>query len=225
MRFIGDVHGKFELYRKISGQAERSLQVGDIGLYSFPEHKQVPVRPGHFFFRGNHDNPAVCRRHPSYLGDYGFMEVPNMFWVAGGYSIDHPGNPRVARPRTMGHDWWPDEELDWSHLRGAIRKYGEVKPRIMVSHECPTSFKAPVLSRVDPDRQRKMDALIGGTVTSRTEMALEEMFQTHKPEVWIFGHYHIRVSDNIEGTKIECLGSNFQPEEQLYYDIPELAWS
>ncbi|PWJ12118.1 hypothetical protein [Jannaschia seohaensis] len=103
MRIIGDIHGRRDLYARALAGAKESVQIGDFGMGFIPEEDLAtwPGGPGHKFFRGNHDDPALCRAHPAHLesGPYG-----NLFVVGGGWSIDR-------EYRTPGVTWWPDEEL------------------------------------------------------------------------------------------------------------------
>lgn len=94
MFLIGDVHGKFDRYGEILTGLPCSIQLGDMGIGFglddlFP--KADPTK--HRFLRGNHDNPELCRRHPNYLGDFGFEF--GIFFISGAFSVDR-------HLRTMG---------------------------------------------------------------------------------------------------------------------------
>ena len=100
LTFLGDVHGKFNQIPYHQLGTGLTVCVGDLGI-GFP-NQDPPVIPAHFrFIRGNHDNPEVCRQHPNYLGEYGFLQNPDLFFVGGADSID-------KSHRTPGGDWWPD---------------------------------------------------------------------------------------------------------------------
>lgn len=211
MFFIGDVHGRFKQYRRFvkTMELDSSLQVGDMGIFRIPErHKISSLDPAkHKFFRGNHDNPAACRMSPNYLGDYGYMERLDMFWVAGGYSIDH-------MYRIPGQSWWHDEEIPTWTLNEILGQYKEMAPRIMVTHEAPTIFKDICLTN-----RIKMD------INSRTELALQAMWEAHQPEIWICGHHHRRVTWESKGTRFECLDEFIHGKiEDCYLEIPDLSW-
>jgi hypothetical protein len=70
---IGDIHGRIDEYLKLLASRPpyfRSIALGDMYLGRLGVH--LPELPtGHKFLRGNHDDPALCRAHPNYLGDYG----------------------------------------------------------------------------------------------------------------------------------------------------------
>lgn len=193
---IGDVHGKWDSYydllKTIPG---RSIQIGDMGV----GFSRGPVCPEaqdsrHQWFRGNHDNPPVCRQSPNYLGDWGYLEKDNLFWVAGAFSIDFWA-------RTEGRSWWRDEELSYPELQQAIDFYIAKKPRFVISHDAPSSAVIWMLSAMLVGfRPEKL-----GSADSRTSAALETMLQAHQPEQWIFGHYHIDKSFEWKGTKFTCV--------------------
>lgn len=220
MFFIGDVHGTIPRYLDIITEMlppnAQSLQVGDMGLFTDEKAKQLPVMPSHKFFRGNHDSPQLCQSHPNYLGDYGYMKKQEMFWMAGGYSIDH------AR-RLEGVSKWHDEELGWNVLQTVIEMYADTKPKIVVSHECPSVIKAIQLANayshlppgvMDPKAH----------YVSRTENALQTMFEAHKPDVWVFGHYHFLLDTIEEGTRFIGLGDHRRRKEEQVFELPDVSW-
>src|SRR5687767_13552182 len=98
IRFIGDVHGKFEQYKRLIKDTTNSIQVGDMGVGFLktsgprvgeetgnPPHYAM-VRGNHRFIRGNHDSPAACSRHSQFIKD-GTVEG-NMMFVGGALSVD-----------------------------------------------------------------------------------------------------------------------------------------
>ena len=209
MRFIGDTHGDFNRYKELIQNVPCSLQVGDFGLMRENDLKDIPTDPNHKFFRGNHDNPQLCKVHPCYLSDLVYLEKQEMFVMAGGFSID-------KGKRIIGKDWWEDEELSWGDLYEAINLYTTVKPRIVVSHECPTAIKPAAIGR------SVFNPKI--TYTSRTENALQTMLDAHKPEIWIFGHYHFKLDYVLDGTRFICLADHRQKPEDQVFEIEGLTW-
>ena len=215
-RIIGDIHGKFNEYafynldvgrtRHMGDPVppERSIQVGDfgIGFYTSYWHDMVNdwmmKNPNHRFIRGNHDNPAKCFEMANWIYD-GVVENDVMY-VGGAWSIDHA-------MRTEGLDWWRDEELSVSQFNAIIDIYQNVKPRVMITHDCPTAIAWEMfVSRGDT---------LAGTkqIKTRTGEALQAMWEMHKPEHWIFGHWHNTRDITLLGTKFQCLG------ELEYIDI------
>ena len=41
--------------------------------------------------------------------------------------------------------------------------------------------------------------------SSRTRQALDAMFDIHKPDLWLFGHWHDSQDRNVMGTRFICL--------------------
>jgi hypothetical protein len=221
--FFGDIHGDFKWWEKVRNKCDQSILLGDVGI-GFPSRYRsrkigpshdrksimVPVKGcpitncesfdlNHKFIYGNHDNPGLCIKHPNCLGHYGYLEESGIFFISGGYSID-------VMQRTAYIDWWPDEQLDAFQLTAMTKLFIEKKPRIVVSHECPDVA---------------IYALFGWspkTVDSRQKHALNECWEFHKPEHWIFGHFHDTKSKVLEGTKFRCVGINQRIE------LPDVHW-
>jgi calcineurin-like phosphoesterase family protein len=185
IRFIGDVHGKWSKYRKLIKGVKRSLQVGDFGIgfcnpmtekpYSNPPYDHM-ARGEHYFIRGNHDNPNTCKRHPFWIKDGGSAFGRNdIFCVGGALSIDKDR-------RTEGYDWWHDEELSYAQLCSLMDVYEIVKPKIVVSHECPES----VITKICHTQGKfKYD------IPSVTRRCFDNFLEIHKPDLWIHGHWHL----------------------------------
>lgn len=193
---IGDVHGKTQQYQKMLRQhysGQRTIQIGDMGIgFSGVGLHEMP--PNHKWFRGNHDNPTKCRLNKNYLGDYGYLPEDKLFWLAGAFSIDRAW-------RVEGISWWPDEELSFQELDKAIGLYAQVKPKYVLSHECPARVARSLLDGLmGPYFSAKADCSM-----SRTAQALQAMFEIHQPKEWVFGHYHVDKSFEINGTLFTCV--------------------
>lgn len=200
---IGDAHAKtFNLYR-IQDKTNRSIQLGDYGC-GFVKVIERPKQ--HKFIRGNHDDPAVARAHPNYLGDFGYLPDEKIFYIGGADSIDKD-------MRIYGVDWWVDEELSVEDFDKAIKLYEEIKPPIIISHECPASANTTLLKSLMGD----YFLMKGVLKSSRTCQALQTMLEIHAPNLWVFGHYHINKQFKVEGfkTKFQCLGE-LQTKELNY---------
>lgn len=207
-RLVGDIHGRFTDYDlRVSADVprgsretpppERSIQVGDfgIGFGSLFWHDRVEEfqkkNPQHRFIRGNHDDPARCRKMPGYIED-GTVEGDVMM-IGGAWSIDHAS-------RTEGVSWWRDEEVSGREFDRLLRVYEATKPRVMITHDCPT--------KVAWDMFIASGHSIGGyhQTKTRTGEYLQAMFDTHQPQEWYFGHWHVTRQFELYGTKFQCLG-------------------
>lgn len=178
---IGDIHGDMDGYRELIKNSPKSIQLGDFG-WGFC--KSPTLASTHRAIRGNHDNPAKAKLDPIYLGDFGVYE--GMFFISGAYSIDKAW-------RTPGWDWWDDEELNVQQLMQAIVDCIKLQPKIIITHASPESIKHRVLG----------DSAI--KISSRTEQALEVLFQQYQPEEWYFAHLHKPYQEIVNGTKFRCL--------------------
>lgn len=206
-RFIGDVHGlKYELSLVLDNLPQsitNVIQVGDMGVgfgqgdFWHESLDDMLERVNGRFIRGNHDNPAMCKTMKSWIQD-GVIENDVMF-VGGAWSIDRQW-------RTKDYDWWEDEELSYEGLYLLIQTYNYVQPRVMVTHDCPL----PVSEELFIKRGKSFS---GTQYRTRTGTAFQEMFETHKPALWIFGHWHYDVDEVIDGTRFICLN------ELSYADI------
>lgn len=197
-RLIGDIHGDWHDYQLVAAPIEhKSIQVGDFGIgFSGPywedRTNQFHHSGQHRFIRGNHDKPETCKNDMTgYIAD-GTVENDVMY-VGGAWSIDY-------RYRTEGVDWWRDEEASTVELRQFLDTYAMIKPRVMITHDCPTLAAYYMFIREGKS--------IGGNVQylTRTAETLQAMFEIHQPEEWYFGHWHATKSRVIDGTKFNCLG-------------------
>lgn len=214
---IGDVHGNTDEYVElVKGlDCNLSVQLGDMGL-GFRGISLPALDPKHVFIRGNHDDVAVCRAHPNYLGDYGVIGLtehlmvigdklpPNcvkIFFLGGAYSIDNHWR-RVAQTASNPL-WWPDEELSEDELQKAGTLYLDVKPDIVLSHECPRSANEELLSPLLAKSDYYIEKMV--CADSRTCDWLEKMLALHQPKKWVFGHYHVDRTFTINGTVFQCV--------------------
>lgn len=185
-RIIGDVHGRYGPYHRLLRKAQFTIQVGDFG-FKYATLSTVNVRR-HRVLAGNHDNYDDVGNWPHFLGDYGVYSVPGLgdvFFIRGGLSIDR-------YLRTEGVNWWANEELGMAECYAALAEYIKVKPDFVVSHECPITIVPHVTASLH-------------ILPSRTNQLLEQMFATHQPKRWIFGHYHKSWNGTIDNTHFTCL--------------------
>jgi len=206
-RFIGDVHGyKYELslvLHNLPADVNTVIQVGDMnvgmgqGDFWHESLEEMLIGVNGHFIRGNHDNPAQCREMLPWIKD-GIIQNDVMF-IGGAWSIDYQW-------RTRGVDLFDDEELSYEELHKMIEIYDHVRPKVMVTHDCPLS----VSNKLFIERNKSFS---GVQYKTRTGSAFEEMFKIHKPAMWIFGHWHCDTDEVIDGTRFICLN------ELSYADI------
>jgi hypothetical protein len=197
MLLIGDIHGKWEEYaNKLEiHMPERSVQLGDFGIGFHGEDlarlENVQYAMDNFggdnrYIRGNHDNPQACLEDPRWIHDATFEEDTGIFYLGGAWSIDHG-------LRQEGDNWWADEELSMDALYKAIDVYEAAKPRVVLSHECPED----IIGYMCPWYRQEYP--------SRTRAALGSMWSIHKPDLWVFGHWHTTVTASFDGCQFTCL--------------------
>lgn len=206
IRFIGDVHGKFNAYKRVLADSPHpTIQVGDMGVgfrstdfhkYGAPSANppyDLMVEGNHRFIRGNHDNPEVCAAHTQCYRDGTFDVGRSMMFIGGAFSIDWEW-------RIKDYSWWADEELSTSALQFERDSFAALKPRVMVTHTCPTEIcDRHVAEMIQPGVPSFRFP------PSRTEVALQEMFEAHQPELWVYGHWHRNKDWEVKGTRFVCL--------------------
>ncbi len=197
VRLIGDIHGAWQYYRDYLIDPDMpSVQVGDFG-YGFNSSKDELMlkwqeeNPQQLFIRGNHDDIGQCLLSKSYIPD-GFWDKQNdIMYVGGAWSIDYGF-------RVEDVDWWADEECSTSTFKHIYENYKQVKPRIMITHDAPLNI--PCWTGLLPKEAFQM--------TTRTGLWLQRMLNAHKPDLWVFGHWHQSMDQTTEGTRFVCLNIN-----------------
>ena len=191
MIFIGDIHGKTNEYFELIKNIPESIQLGDFGL-GFKGVSTKPWDNNHKFIRGNHDNPTTCRNHPNYLGDYGITDS-GIFFVGGGYSIDYKWRQIYNYSNPKKQVWWEDEEIAESEFPKILELFEKEKPRIVAAHDAPEFVKAFIVDGNIEDKRRFINRTSDGL--------MPELIKIHKPEIWIFGHYHTSVDCIIDDVR------------------------
>lgn len=203
MRFIGDVHGKFNIYCDIIRDCPTSIQVGDMGV-GFDENPPFDSmsKGKHYFIRGNHDNPEECKKNKYWIKDGSCEFLPDLghtMFIGGADSID-------KAYRIEGLSWWRDEQLSHAEFERIYDKYVTVRPDVMVTHDCPFFiYHYPHLNKV------------WHNADDRTAKAFDFFYHEHKPKLWVFGHHHKSFDMTINGTRFICL------DELEYKDISSLT--
>lgn len=182
MRFIGDVHTKFEQYNKIKNQSEKSFQVGDFG-FGFREVPDI-FRPTDRLILGNHDDPSLGRKCPNHVESG--SEWEGIFAFNGAASSD-----RIHR--IEGRDWWPEEEHSYSEIDQILQKWEDSECDTVVAHDCPTEIYPLIASHHRYDD------------TTITRQALSSLVYIRKPKLFIFGHHHKPFDLVVDGTRFICL--------------------
>jgi len=195
---IGDVHGKFDAYKQIANGSEYSIQLGDMG-FNYSELNTLDSFR-HKFFHGNHDNPNEYNKYPHYLGRFGNANLNGVdfFFVSGAFSVDIMY--RLHGNMNGQKGWWHEEQLTYNEMIECEKLYLETKPDLVITHTAPTKVIRDNFSTFTINRLGFSD-----NFQDHTSGLLQRMFEQHQPKLWVFGHFHRRISDNINGTEFVCL--------------------
>ena len=185
---IGDAHGYYDRYANIARDKDYTLQIGDLGFKYACLEGLDPER--HKIVAGNHDNYDILPNFPHYLGDWGNVSLggTEFFFLRGAYSIDRDS-------RTIGMNWWSQEEITIESFMEARTFYRELKPKIVITHTCPESL-APAF--LNPRYSHRVHV-------TKTGWMLDELFNIHQPQLWVFGHFHVSKTIMEGRTRFTCL--------------------
>jgi len=210
VRLIGDIHGSWRHYKQhILEGCESSVQVGDFGFgFNGPADQHMldwqSKNPQHRFIRGNHDDIVACEQSLSYIKDGSVLLEHRAMCIGGAWSVDYAF-------RKEGQSWWPDEECSHEQFDNFSRTYLQDRPRVMITHEAPMQIP-------------KWHKFIEGNIqTTRTGLRLGQMWHQYKPELWVFGHWHLSFDKTVEGTRFICL--NIDQWIDLNWNTLEVTYS
>jgi predicted phosphodiesterase len=202
IHIYGDIHGKYlDFQKKIEeNKSERIIQIGDLGLeYSYLNH----LDPMFFkFFQGNHDCYDKNCKTDHMLGDYGLVNFWDLefFFIRGEFSIDQHERKKIMT-NTSNKIWWVDEELNKGEMKKALKIYKKEKPKIVMSHGCPTE----IARKIGSSYVLKMFGFDPKNFTTNTQELLQSCFDSNRPNVWIFGHMHQNLDFYHRGTRFICI--------------------
>jgi predicted phosphodiesterase len=186
---VGDIHGKYKRMHEIIREKNKHEYIVALGDVGFDFSTLNNVDPDKFkIVGGNHDNYDKIINIPHYLGDYGYTTLNGIsfYFYRGAYSIDR-------QYRTIGIDWWEDEQNNIETFMKARELYREIKPDIFLAHACP-DFMVP--EYIGPYAKRYENI---------TGWALGELYKIHQPKLFIHGHYHVSKNTQYGDTKFVCL--------------------
>ena len=198
---LSDVHGNILRCQDVALKNPHCnvIQLGDLGVGFLPCEIIENLPPNFYFFPGNHDNRKVAVSLHNCLGHFGewgsLADGQGFFFVSGADSID-------KESRTVGINWWFDEELTYAQGQQCIDEWAKSKTEVIISHELP---------------QRIAEAFFLIYDRSRTRQILDAMIEARRPKLVVFGHHHIPFHQFHEG--IEYRGLKI--DETITLDISE----
>ncbi len=199
----GDIHGMYGYLNELIHQESPDLLIvcGDFG-YGFPNDKVDSIVAMHtkvLFCDGNHDNHWKLRELKNLAvasnvfyqprgSTYRLPDGRNILFMGGANSIDKDS-------RTVGVSWWPEEVISQSDFRNLP----EEDIDIFITHTCSNEIY-----------DKFMQFKLGGRYTPRKDKdpsyhALSSLWEMYQPSQWFFGHFHINVSGQYEGTRWQAL--------------------
>lgn len=219
-RLVGDVHGiishqaKGRCYLSLIKKAQYSIQLGDFGFDY--RHLENVDATRHKILPGNHEeyNEIDSGKWPHFLSHFGVHKIPlangemNFFYIRGGLSVDRQW-------RIPNRDWFPQEQLNFEQATAAAKLYEEVKPEIVISHECP----AEIIELISGN-SFKLDP-------SYTAKLLQACYVFHQPKLWLFGHFHNNIRMHYSGRGVTACGKqidNGPRNETLFICLNELGY-
>jgi predicted phosphodiesterase len=223
----GDIHGEFEklVYQCCVRYKMRDTLIivaGDCGFgfkypaydidfyYSRTMDRIIDANNYIAFVRGNHDNPWYF--DGEHVGYERFHAVPDysvltacghqILCVGGATSVD-----RIKR--TVGKDWWTDEQPVFDHDKLVDLKYEGYQIDTVVAH-CAPSFCENI---TPPDwvfQLAEEDPMLLEDLKS-DRMAMDNILKDlkidrHPLRRWLYGHYHHSWQSTIEGVDYTMLG-------------------
>lgn len=240
----GDWHGNTTALYRAMKIAEREacdeiIQLGDFGFeYGKPFLHRVSKAVDAFgvklsWIDGNHENfdklDAIGAFNSTELVEIapGVTYLPRgtvierLSWdgswkrilcIGGAYSIDKPWlTPYV--------DWFPDEQIRYQDVERCL----DVAPCDMVlSHDMPDSAYRVILTEQAILQEEDAEHFIEKNDypdAKPNRMALEAIFQHHRPDQWFHGHYHYFYRTMVQSTQFTGLDYENQPNSYWILDL------
>jgi len=221
---VGDLHGDWAQLNKLISRHRPNavLQCGDFGWYPklhgsyemyFAGQKQkrwdqYGIKNNDctvLWCDGNHEDHWSLNKlkHLEVMNNVFYMPRGTVLPLADGRKALFVGGARSVDRyrRTLGVDWFPEEEIDHSLLD----KLPDEKIDIVISHTCPKSFFDVGVDFYD----------FKGFEPSN--YALEYVLEKYKPEQWYFGHFHHHETGKYKNTNWTCL--NMAGETNWWVEI------
>jgi len=209
---IGDVHGKFDEYYNLVKNERSSFQIGDFGFGNtwLSLHYLNLDAKLHKVGQGNHDPHDMLNEDAkNWTGRYGPVSVDghNIFWIGGALSIDlifRVTKWITENKNTRTKTWWANEQLSFQEMRDCEKKWKNKKPAVVFTHTCPSFIIKDYFN--GNKGSNIMDAYGWGfDYNDMTSQFLDHLWSIHKPDLWIFGHFHKSWNQTIQGTEFRCL--------------------
>ena len=204
LTILGDAHGQIDKVLKVTEKEKNIVQIGDWGynqafdILKWLSPSEYKVLYGNHDAYNRFDDFVKSGHNLGHFGSTTFGDV-DFFFIRGGCSIDQ-------KERTLGFDFFLEEELNEEQQNECKVLFEKEKPEIVLSHEGP----APIIEELFPNRSLLRAFGYDDNWTSKTQELLRELWHMsllgdYAPKVWIFGHMHSFRDKVIDGTRFICL--------------------
>lgn len=226
---LGDAHGNWTALNQLLTQArdrlgaEAGIQVGDFGidrngLKHFANTERRFVLPLHAI-DGNHDDHPFLARAVRRGEAQGWPAQFNLHFQTRGSMAQFAdagvgflgGALHVASPQRHG---WLSGAPNYLRRREAVaaaERFNTAKPQLIVTHSCPSGIGIGMRGNplLDPGlREHVVNAGFDpGPNADRGETALRTLWDRlhHRPNAWVFGHFHLSWQAKVEETQFICV--------------------
>ena len=238
----GDVHGRLHCLQWLQSQVKKQIpecetciQVGDFGFYprimdSFTA--KLPMKT--YAIDGNHEDHIWLRKVEN-KGHWDKWKERNDIWFVDrgevleidGATIGFIGGAmNVDRPNSGSTRLKYNNYVSKGDVKHALSNFNKYMLDLIIAHSCPTGvgvnipgepiFVPGVKQFICDPFQLPMPPL-----EDSGEHALADLWNglTHKPSVWMFGHFHKYHQKQVEGTEFVCVGST-DPTTDGYTVMP-----
>jgi len=181
---LGDVHGEFGKLNQLINRRKPDLIIacGDFGYWPNDRGSQfsyIKLAGAKLLWcDGNHEDFWSLQQRESDEIEPGIIYMPrgstytlpdgrNILFMGGAHSID-------KHLRTVGIDWFPEETI----RQGDMMDLPDMKIDIFITHTCPYELVPEMLKEYS------------GKDYEPSNLALSQLWDIYKPDLWYFGHWH-----------------------------------
>jgi len=211
----GDIHNEFRKLNNLISKKKPDLVIccGDFGYWprvswGTPVLNIKPQGSEILFCDGNHEDFWSLKNRTSdeLAPDVHYMPRGSTFTLQDGRTIMFMGGAESVDKyqRTVGVDWFPEETIQQKDLYNLPN----IKVDIFITHTSPVEL----LHELKPYREKSIEP---------SNWALSELWKIYKPNLWIFGHWHLYRELKLFDTKCYVLGTCSYPEEKWWMWLPE----
>ena len=197
---VGDLHNQFNDLIVLINKKHPDIVIccGDFGYWPrwTRSQKLSEIKPQGakiYWIDGNHEDHWSLRDRVTDELEKDIIYMPrgstmklddgrNILFMGGAFSIDKD-------MRREGWDWFREETISDSDMRNLP----DEKVDIFITHTCPSEL-VDTMIKYYPEKRGEP-----------SNIALSELWNQYKPELWIFAHWHYYKEGTMMGTKWHAL--------------------